>query len=259
MGETAFPLRLWRATRLLWVLVRGVLTILFVFPFCSLPTRRRLKMRWSADLIGALAIQVEADLRQAVPGCLIVANHISWLDIFALNAVQPCAFIAKADVRQWPVIGWLAAHNDTVFLRRGSRGHARIINEEIAARLADGQYIGLFPEGTTTDGTHVLPFHAALIQPALAAGRPVVPVAVAYYEANGERSLAPRYDGDITMIECIRAVLARPRLIARITACAPLGLAGEDRRTVAAEARRAIIAAAGLPPLAEETKTEDAA
>ena len=87
---------------------------------------------------------------------LLVANHVSWVDIFVVNALTPAAFVSKADVRQWPVIGWLAAVNETVFLRRGSRGHARVINEEIAERMRAGRHVALFPEGTTTDGSHVL-------------------------------------------------------------------------------------------------------
>lgn len=177
-----------------------------------------------------------------------MANHISFLDIYALNAAQPAAFISKAEVRQWPIIGWLAATNDTVFLKRGSRGHARLINAEIAEKLHAGKYVALFPEGTTTDGTHLLGFHAALIQPALNAGRPVVPVAISYWEPDGSRSLAPRYDGDISLGQCLRAIAGRKRLIARVISCPALGQDGADRRTVAAAARAAIIAGAALPP-----------
>ncbi|MCK6412861.1 MAG: 1-acyl-sn-glycerol-3-phosphate acyltransferase [Azonexus sp.] len=178
---------------------------------------------------------------------MLVANHISWLDIFVINAVLPSAFVAKEEVRHWPLIGWLAAKNDTVFLRRGSRGHARIINTEIAGILASGKLLALFPEGTTTDGTHLLHFHAALLQPALSAGYPVLPLALSYWEENGQRSLAPRYDGDISLGQCTRAILGRRRIVARLRSLPPCGENGEDRRQVAREARAAIIEACGLP------------
>jgi len=207
-----------------------------------------LRQRWSAILLDILGVQLEADLSHAVPGSLLVANHISFLDIYALNAAQPAAFISKAEVRQWPIIGWLAATNDTVFLNRGSRGHARRVNAEIAEKLNAGQYVALFPEGTTTDGTHLLNFHAALIQPALTANRPVVPVAISYWEPDGTRSLAPRYDGEISLGECLRAVASRKRLIVRVVSCPALGQDGGDRRTVAAAARAVIATAAALPP-----------
>lgn len=221
---------------------------LCVFPLSTVSHRLRLKRWWSKALLDILGIRLAADLRHALPGSLLVANHVSWLDIFVINAVLPSAFVSKEEVRHWPLIGWLAAANDTVFLRRGSRGHARLINREIADLLAAGKHVAVFPEGTTTDGTHLLHFHAALLQPALAAGRPVVPVALSYWEPDGSRSLAPRYDGNISLGQCLRAILSRRRLVARLTAMPALGQNGEDRRQVAAAARAAICAGAALPP-----------
>lgn len=186
-------------------------------------------------------------MTHAVPGALLVANHVSWIDIYVINAALPAAFVSKAEVRNWPLIGWLAAKNDTVFLQRGSRGHARVINAQVADILGQGKHVAVFPEGTTTDGCSLLHFHAALIQPALAAGRPVLPVAISYWETNGQRSLAPRYDGDISLGQCTAAILQRKRLIARLVTTPLLGLNGEDRKQVAARSREAIALAAGLP------------
>jgi len=172
---------------------------------------------------------------------------VSWIDIYVINAALPSAFVSKAEVRDWPVIGWLAAKNDTIFLRRGSRGHAKIVNQEIGELLGRGRHVAVFPEGTTTDGRSLLHFHAALLQPALTAGYPVLPVALSYWELDGQRSLAPRYDGDISLGQCTRAILGRKRLIARLVTTPLRGLHGEDRKQVAAEAREAIALAAGLP------------
>lgn len=226
-----------------------------ILPFCRAQTRFQLKATWSAALLDALGITVDADLRHVLPGSLLVANHISWIDIFVINAVLPAAFVSKEEVRHWPLIGWLAAKNDTVFLRRGSRGHARIINQEIAGILERGDYVAVFPEGTTSDGTCLLNFHAALIQPALAAGKPVIPLAVSYWEPDGQRSLAPRYDGDISLGECMQAVLHRRQIRARLVSSQPLGLNGEDRRQVASAAREAIASGAGLPRVSNAPET----
>lgn len=198
-------------------------------------------------MLDALGIQVEADLAHAVPGALLVANHVSWIDIFVINAALPAAFVSKEEVRHWPLIGWLAARNDTVFLRRGSRGHARLINAQVAELLGKGKHVAVFPEGTTTDGLSLLHFHAALIQPALAAGRPVLPVALSYWQENGDRCMAPRYDGDISLGECTAAILRRKRIVARLVSKPLLGMNGEDRKQVAALAREAIAEGAGLP------------
>jgi 1-acyl-sn-glycerol-3-phosphate acyltransferase len=227
--------------------ISAAILSLCLFPLCGERKRLALKASWAAALLDALGVEVEADLTHAVPGALLVANHISWIDIYVINSVLPAAFVSKEEVRHWPLIGWLAAKNDTVFLRRGSRGHAKVINEQVAKILDKGKHVAVFPEGTTTDGRSLLPFHAALIQPALAAGRPVLPVAISYWELDGQRSLAPRYDGDISMGQCTAAILGRKRLIARLVTTPLRGLNGEDRKQVAAEARAAIALAAGLP------------
>ena len=225
---------------------RAVFLVLFVTPFCTAASRLRLKADVSRRILAALGVELQADLSQAVPGALIVANHISWIDIFVINATLPSAFVAKEEVGRWPLIGWLARKSDTVFLRRGSHGHARIINREIAEILGKGDHVAVFPEGTTTDGTHLLHFHAALIQPALAVGRPVLPLAISYWGADGSRSLAPGYVGDVSLMQCTLAIAGCRRLVARVTTCPVLGLTGEDRRQVAVTAREAIGIGAGL-------------
>lgn len=228
-------------------MLAGLVATFLLFPICSEAARLRLKSSWAVALLDTLGVEVEADLTHAIPGALLVANHVSWIDIYVINAALPSAFVSKAEVRDWPVIGWLAAKNDTIFLRRGSRGHAKIVNQEIGELLERGRHVAVFPEGTTTDGRSLLHFHAALLQPALTAGYPVLPVAISYWELDGQRSLAPRYDGDISLGQCTRAILGRKRLIARLVTTPRRGLNGEDRKQVAAEAREAIALAAELP------------
>jgi 1-acyl-sn-glycerol-3-phosphate acyltransferase len=108
---------------------------------------------------------------------------VSWIDIFAMNALTPVAFVSKDDVIHWPIIGTLARHNETIFLQRGSRGHAHTIGREMAERLQSGNWLAVFPEGTTTDGTHLHPFHGALLQPAIDAGA-VTPVSLSYEDTR---------------------------------------------------------------------------
>jgi 1-acyl-sn-glycerol-3-phosphate acyltransferase len=244
-----------RVLCLILLIGAAITTIVVVFPLCGDRRRLRLKRAWSRALLAALAVDLEADLRHAPPAALLVANHISWLDIFVINAVLPAAFVAKAEVCRWPLIGWLAAQNDTVFLRRGSRGHARMINAELASLLTGGKHVAVFPEGTTSDGLRLLTFHAALLQPALAAGRPVIPVAISYWEPGGGRCLAPRYDGDISLWESLLAILRTRRIVVRLVTAAPAGTNGTDRRAVAAHAHAAIALAAGLPPASNRPGT----
>lgn len=218
-----------------------------LYPF-SRPSRRlALKQRWSRRLLDILAVRLDAQLASAEPGSLIVANHISWLDIYALNAARPMAFVAKAEVRDWPLIGWLAAKTDTVFLRRGSRGHARIINAQIDALLNAEMDVAIFPEGTTTDGTHLLNFHGALLQPAVETGRPIQPVALSYYDAGGCRTLAPAYAGHTTLGQCFAAILACRSLTVRLRPTPALDPQRRQRRELARTAREAIALSLGIP------------
>ena len=170
--------------------------------------RLRIKQRWSRRTLELLSIRIDAPPVDMPTGCLIVANHTSWLDIFVINALRPAAFIAKSEVRRWPFIGWLSARNDTLFLHHDSRAHAREINREIAARLRHKADIAVFPEGTTSDGTLLHGFHATLLQPAIDAGRPLLPLALNYRDAHGNFSLAPSYAGEITLMQCFSAILA---------------------------------------------------
>lgn len=186
-------------------------------------------------------------LEGITPGSLIVANHISWVDIFVLNAARPVAFVSKSEVRNWPFVGRLTSKVDTVFLRRGSRGHARIVNAEIDALLNAGKDVAVFPEGTTTDGTHLLGFHGALLQPAVETGRPIQPLALSYETLEGQRSLAPAYVGDTSLFECLRAILSTPTLVARLRTGSALPTAGGNRRALAHAARGAIALSLGLP------------
>jgi 1-acyl-sn-glycerol-3-phosphate acyltransferase len=207
----------------------------------SSATHRRLRQRWSRRLLALLGVELQAS-GAIQPGCLVVANHISWLDIFVLNALAPSAFVSKAEVRGWPVVGWLAAKNETVFLRRGSRGHAKIINGEIGTLLDAGRNVALFPEGTTTDGTHVLHFHAALLQPAIESRHAIQPVSISYRSPEGSLSPAPAYIGDVSLGECLAAIIAEPRLVARTLAAPPLPTTESVTRRALAETARDVIA-----------------
>lgn len=243
--------------RLALHLVQGLLTALTVYPLTGAATHRNFRRRWSHSLLAILGVELRAVGDAIEPGCMLVANHISWLDIFVINALAPSAFVSKAEVRGWPLIGWLAARNETVFLRRGSRGHAKIINAEIAALLDAGRNVAVFPEGTTTDGSHVLHFHAALLQPAIECGHPIQPVALSYADADGRSSRAAAYDGDITLGQCLGNIIAEGGLIARIEASSPIATESLHRRDAATMARTEILAR--LPGLGDVTAQDEGA
>ncbi|WP_246262194.1 lysophospholipid acyltransferase family protein [Aromatoleum evansii] len=233
-----------------------MLTVLAAYPLTEISTHRHLRRRWSQRLLAILGVELRTKGTAVQPGCMLVANHISWLDIFVINAIAPSAFVSKAEVRAWPLIGWLAAKSETVFLRRGSRGHAKIINAEIGALLDAGRNVALFPEGTTTDGSHVLHFHAALLQPAIESGHAIQPMAISYHHPDGSPSRAAAYDGDLTLGQCIANIITTKGLVAGLYVGAPLDSRGIHRRELAKSAREAIMAATGI---AERKPEQEAA
>ena len=243
LRPTSAPVRVYRCLRLVvhftWIAIGAAL----LYPRVSEAQKARLKQRWSHQILRILAIRLDRKPTDAPPGSLIVANHVSWLDIFVINALRPSAFVSKSEVRSWPFIGWLAAKNDTVFLRRGSRGHAKVVNEEIDGKLNSGRDVAIFPEGTTTDGTHLLGFHAALLQPAVETGRPVLPLAISYHDAAGGHTLGPAFVGEATLIDSFAAILASRALIVHLSPSPAIDTNGKSRRDVVRAAHEAIASA----------------
>ena len=241
-----------RFLRLAWHLVVMCAGTALVFPWVSPQRRREIKRAWSRKILAILAVRLELAGPWPTTSGLILSNHVSWLDILAINTARPAAFIAKSEVRHWPLVGWLSARNETVFLRRGSHGHARLVNAEIDALLTADVDVAVFPEGTTTDGTHLLNFHAALLQPAIETGRPILPVAISYHDASGRHTTAPSFVGEITLIQCLLQILACRTLTVRLTPATPIATMGRARRELANAAHQvieaAVKAALDVPP-----------
>lgn len=215
-APTPKRIRFVRGVHIMTHLLGGLLWISIAFPFFSLERRRWVRNRWSRELLALFAFKLK--ITGALPNKpgLIAANHVSWIDIFAVNALTPVAFVSKDDVIHWPIIGTLARNNETIFLQRGSRGHAHTIGHAMAERLQSGNWLAVFPEGTTTDGTHLHPFHGALLQPAIDAGVPITPVALSYEDTEGNRSLLAAYAGDTTLWESFCAMLSARQLVVHL-------------------------------------------
>jgi 1-acyl-sn-glycerol-3-phosphate acyltransferase len=137
--------------------------------------------------------RVHGELASAAGNVLVVANHISWLDIFVLNAHHPVRFVAKAEIAKWPVVSRMIRGAGTVFIERERRRDTHRVTRMMATVLASGDVVAIFPEGTTTYGDDVLPFKSSLLQPIVEADGHVQPVAIRYRTPDGEPSLAPSY------------------------------------------------------------------
>ena len=147
---------------------------------------------------------------------LIVANHISWLDILALNAVCPSCFIAKKEISRWPVVGKMGRNVGTVFINRNSNRDIDPINTAISKALQDGKNVSFFPEARTTSGNTVLPFKAALFQAAVNSAAPVQPIALRYYSGTQQRTTAPSYVGNMNLIKSLWRIVSVRHLHIRI-------------------------------------------
>ena len=222
-------LKLGRA--LLHILV-GFVTIWLVFPHIAQEQRERRIHVWSKKMLGCLDIDLVVKGERVISGpMLLMANHISWLDITSLHAARFCRFVSKSDIKQWPVIGTLAVGVGTLFIERESRRDAMRVVHHMTDRLRAGDVIGVFPEGTTSDGQSLLPFHANLFQAAIAADAPVQPVALQFIaQSTGQISLAPCYVGNDTLWGSLWRTLRTPGIAVVITFGAPQRAQGRDRR-----------------------------
>jgi 1-acyl-sn-glycerol-3-phosphate acyltransferase len=230
-------------------LTHGALQAGLLFPLVGGNWRRRLTRAWSQQLLFLLGIRVESGGELAgVAGGLLVGNHVSFIDIFVINAILPSAFVAKSDVRKWPLIGWLCRRSNTVFIERGSRKAAHQTHRQMLAALASGQRLAIFPEGTTTAGDRVLPFHAALFQSAIDAAVPVHALALSYRGSDGAPSAAPAYIDEISLIDCLVSVLEARGLVARVELAASYAPPHADRRHLAHCAHQAVAAALSSDP-----------
>lgn len=205
MKVTRFTLRASLVT--FWILC-GLLIIALTYPWIGLSGRLWAKKYWSKILLALCGVRVS---QRGTPvlqgGVLWVVNHISWLDIFVLNCVRATAFVAKSEIRHWPLIGWLAAGAGTIFIERASRHAVHKVGHAMQAHFAREQSVGLFPEGTTSSGFDLLPFYANLFEPARKAATRIQPVALLYFH-QGRRSDLAAFVGEQTLLESLWCVLS---------------------------------------------------
>jgi 1-acyl-sn-glycerol-3-phosphate acyltransferase len=231
-----------RCIRLALHIFHGMLLVI-IYPNLDQTWQRRILKTWSRQLLAILNVGIQIEGQQPTRGeggCVMVANHVSWLDIFVLNAIHPSQFIAKSEVRNWLVIGWLSRRSGTIFIERAMRQDASKINQRVSLLLKHGACIGLFPEGTTTDGKQAGHFHSALIQPAIDAGVRLCPIALRYLNEEGHISSAAVFTGDMTLVQSIWKILRSPQLNALVVFTPALQTANRNRRELARNAQAAI-------------------
>jgi 1-acyl-sn-glycerol-3-phosphate acyltransferase len=237
---TALPVRAWRLTRMALHVVRGFATIAFVFPRISRERQDQLVRAWSHHVLGIFGVSISVakphDFDQMHGKRLFVGNHISWLDIYAVQSVTGARFVAKSELAAWPVLGRLMKNAGTVFIERAKRADTLRINQTVREHLEAGTVIAIFPEGTTSDGRDVLKFHGNLLQAAMDAGAQIVPFCLRYMDAQGHFTDIPAYYGDMTFWQSIKLVLRERKLHVDLGFFSPLATQDRSRRELAAAA-----------------------
>ncbi len=238
----ALPVRCYRWARCCLHALEGVTTTMLVFPLVKPSTRRLLVKRWSGRLLRILAVQtrVVGEIGAPQGNVMVVANHISWLDIFVLNSVHAVRFVAKSDLERWPVLAQMIRGAGTVFIQRERRRDAHRVNHQMALLLASGEIVAIFPEGTTTEGHDVLPFKSSLLQPIVEAEGHVQPVAIRYRAVDGARTVAAAYVGDTSFSTSFWRVCGEPALLVELTVPPALPARAGHRRELARAAEAAI-------------------
>lgn len=240
-------------TRLLYKL--SLITLLFTnglviaaiaFPIINLlatannakNTRDRIKKHWLCWFSTIINLQVIKEGELPEQTALVVSNHISWLDIIVIGQFLPAYFVAKSDILEWPVVGYLARQAGTIFIRRGDKQQILGTAERMIWLLKQNSNIIAFPEGTTTCGDGVLNFHASLFQPALLTKSPVQPVSIEYLGLAKEQ--AP-FVGDDAFVPHLIKMLALDKVEVKLSFLPPVSTAGRNRHAVSNECRAMIV------------------
>jgi len=203
---------------------------------------------WARNICYIFGVKPKASGRFQPGPWLVVANHISWIDIQVLHSLAPMGFVAKAEIKQWPLAGWLASVGDTVFHHRGSHDSARGVSGEMSERLRAGRKVAIFAEGGILPGRGIKRFHARLFAAAIETGVPVQPVMLRYLQRDRIYHDITFLPGENFMANFFR-LLRQPRCMAEVAILSPIETAGKQRRNLASESEQAITVAFHREPV----------
>jgi 1-acyl-sn-glycerol-3-phosphate acyltransferase len=227
----------WRLTRVIVHVLHGLAIVGWRFSTLDAAGRRERVLWWSRALLHHLGITLVVRGTPRPGAKLFVANHISWLDIVAINATAPARFVSKAEVRRWPLLHRLVSAADTLYLEREKRRDALRVVHQVAEALQAGHTVAVFPEGTTGTGHELLPFHANLLQAAIATEIPVQPIALRYSDRRAAISAAVAYVGDTTLLQSLWWVACADGLRVTVTLIEAQSTRHLDRRALAQRVR----------------------
>jgi 1-acyl-sn-glycerol-3-phosphate acyltransferase len=241
--------RIFRSCRLALHLLLGFCVALIILPIASATQRDFIIGAWSRGLLTALDIRLVSYGTlpdDGLSSTMFVANHVSWIDIFALNSVHTLRFIAKSEIRSWPLLGWLCEKGNTLFIERSKRQDVSRMVELTADRLRAGDNLCFFPEGATSDGAGLKPFKGSLMQAAIDAESSIWPVAIRYPKPGGGVNTEMAYFDDMSLLQSLKQVLAQRSPVVELHFLPVIATRGLDRRSLSVLARQAITAGLNL-------------
>jgi len=242
-GFRQHPFRV--VARLLWFgfeVLEANLVFLARRVFCPKKSRRAARALWlqrTARHVGRI-FQLQIQSAGTIPaGGLLVCNHVSYVDILVLVSLTPGVFVAKREVKSWPVMGLLAQLGGTVFIDRQRRTHVGAVNEEIQTALDDGALVIVFPEGTSSDGETILPFKSSLLEPATQLQHPLTVACIQYTLADGDAGAEVCYWGDHSFVPHLLNLLSK-RSVRATVRFAPVQEHSTDRKELAQQLHAAV-------------------
>ena len=225
----------WRLSCVIGHIVAGLATCMLVFPLVGPARRMDHIARWSRRVLLTFGVTVEEAGGVAVlTNALLVANHVSWVDVFIINARYPSHFVAKSEVRRWPLIGPLAALAGTVFVARERPSELKTTVSLLAHKLRAGERIACFPEGTSAAQGDLQPFRANLFEAAIEAGVPVQALAISYVDDDGALHPSVEYIATTSLVASMLAIINGKPIRARLRALPPQETGAASRRALAA-------------------------
>jgi 1-acyl-sn-glycerol-3-phosphate acyltransferase len=213
----------------------GLMIGAFVLPKVTAKQRDLIISKWAASLLAVMNVRVikKGHLpNRDITSTMFVANHISWLDIHALNSVRAVRFVSKSEVRNWPVFGRLAVNANTLFIDRAKKQDAGRIVEITTESLSAGDCLCYFPEGTTTDGTELKPFKGSLMQSAINNERPIWPFVIRYPNPDGSPNIEMAYAGETSLLYSMWQIVSLKNPVVELEFLAPISPKGHDRRSL---------------------------
>ncbi|QKM65218.1 1-acyl-sn-glycerol-3-phosphate acyltransferase [Polynucleobacter tropicus] len=243
--KTPFIIQAWCWIRIAIHVVYGILLLSIRFPFIQQGAKNEYIQSWSSVLLSIFGVRLSVHNQDILPSSpfLLAANHVSWMDIHAISAFKAIRFVAKSEVANWPIFGWMARQIGTVFIRRDSSRHGKHVAEELS-KVLQHESICIFPEGTSTSGASVLPFKPNLFESAVLSKVPVFSLAIFYESAiTNQRTDIPAFVGDMSLLESIANILKHRHLSVNLVFLPPSGSSQDspnDRKWLALHSQEAI-------------------